>query len=92
MARVSLLEATPFAMETYGRLGPSAQQLLKEARRRMVGADARFRGLAGIASYQRWLSMLSFALQRSLSEAAQAAWGRAAPKGGPLLAACMEAA
>ena len=92
LAQAGLLEVTPFAIETYGRLGPAAQLLLKQARRRIAAADDRFRGWAGVASYQRWLAMLSCALQRSLFEAAQAAWGRAAPPGGQLLAACLAAA
>ena len=83
---------TPFAVETFGRLGPSARRLLDAARHRVVESDARMRGWAGVALLQRWQALLSCQLQRSLYEAVQASWGAAGPlqagdPPGPFLAA-----
>ena len=89
LAAAGLPEVVPFAVETYGRLGPSARRLLAQARHRLAEADERFRGWAGTALLQRWQALLSCALQRSLYEAAQAAWGRPPLSGDELLAACL---
>jgi hypothetical protein len=89
LAAAGLQEVIPFAVETYGRLGPSACRLLKQARHRLAEGDARFRSWAGAALLQRWQALLSCALQRSLHEAARAAWGRSAVQPGEILAACL---
>ena len=89
VAAAGLQEVVPFAVETYGRFGPSARRLLSQARHRLSESDERLRGWAGAALLQRWQALLSCSLQRSLYEAAQAAWGRAAPCGSQLLAACL---
>ena len=86
-AQAGLLEVQPFAIETFGRLGPGALKLLRSARQRVVEADQTLRGWAGVALFNRWLSLLSVALQRSLFESAQAAWGR--PDQGSLLGDCL---
>jgi len=90
-----LLAAEPFAMETFGRLGPNALKLLREAEQRAAELDPALRGWTRQALRQRWLALLSVQLQRGLHEAAAAAWGQrpscgeAEPEGGPLLAACL---
>jgi hypothetical protein len=90
VAAAGLQEVVPFAVEKYGRLGPAARRLLAQARHRLSEADERLRGWAGAALLQRWQALLSCSLQRSLHEAAQAAWGRLPDRGGELIAACLE--
>ena len=73
VAAAGLLPAEPFAVETFGRLGPAALQLLHSARQRRIEADASLRGWAGCALFQRWLGILSVSLQQALFESARAA-------------------
>ena len=90
VAAAGLLPAEPFAVETFGRLGPAALKLLHSARQRRVEADASLRGWAGCALFQRWLAVLSVSLQQSLFESAQAAWGASSDSDSAcLLAACL---
>ena len=90
-----LLAAEPFALETFGRLGPSALRLLRAAWQRAAEADPAIRGWAGQALMRRWLGLLNVELQRSLFDAVSAAWGKsptpaeAEPWGGSLAAACV---
>ena len=74
------LLAEPFAIETFGRLGPAALQVLHEARQRAVERDDALRGWAGSALFQRWLGLLSCTLIRSLFHAYSAAIGAACPR------------
>ena len=71
-----LLAVEPFCVETYGRLGVDALRLLRTARQRVAEREGgHLRGWAGTALFQRWLSLLSCELQRSLHDAALAMWG-----------------
>ncbi|CAE8603708.1 unnamed protein product, partial [Polarella glacialis] len=70
-----LLVAEPFCIESFGRLGPASLRLLHAARQRAVERDSNLRGWAGVASFSRWLALLSCELQRALFEASQAMWG-----------------
>jgi len=79
-AAAGLLAAEPFAIETFGRLGPAALQVLHEARQRAVERDDALRGWAGSALFQRWLGLLSCTLIRSLFHAYSAAIGAACPR------------
>ena len=73
--QAGLKEVTPFAVETFGRLGPAAVGVLHEARIRIAERDARCRGWASAALQARWFGQISCALATSLFEAAQCAWG-----------------
>jgi hypothetical protein len=70
-----LHEVLPFAVETFGRLGPSAMGILQDARMRIAERDDRCRGWASAALQARWFGQISCGLVTSLFEAAQAAWG-----------------
>ena len=74
-AAAGLLAAEPFAIETFGRLGLGALQVLHEARQRTIERDEALRGWAGSALFQRWLGLLSCTLVRSLFHAYAAAIG-----------------
>ena len=63
--------AVPFAVETFGRLGPTALKLLQSSRQRAI---ERCGGLQ-TALFSRWLAQLSCSLARSLHEAARAMRG-----------------
>ena len=65
----------PFAVETFGRLGPAALWLLRDARQRVVDSDRRFSGWFSTALVQRWHARLNCALVSGLWEAAAALWG-----------------
>ena len=70
------LEAVlPFGIETFGRLGPSALRVLREARQRIQASDSRFNGFLGLALAQRWHARLQCALISGLFSAAVASWG-----------------
>ena len=97
LAAAGLLAAVPFAVETYGRMGPGARRLLAAARQRVAELDERMQGWAVVALSQRWQALLSCDLQRSLHEAAQASWGAPGPlqangpdEAGSLLAAVLD--
>ena len=77
-----LSEVVPFAVESFGRLGPAAERLLKEARHRVVAADRRFTGWLGVALYQQWQARLSCALVSGLWDGAAASWGFAGARSG----------
>ena len=79
-AAAGLLAAEPFAIETFGRLGPAALQVLHEARQRAIERDDALRGWAGSALFQRWLGLLSCTLIRSLFHVYSAAIGAACPR------------
>ena len=88
-----LLAVEPFCVETYGRLGVDAIRLLRAARQRVAEREGgHLRGWAGTALFQRWLSLLSCELQRSLHDSALAMWGACGrlqagpPDDGPLVA------
>ena len=87
-AEAGLLAVRPFAVESFGRLGPGALRLLREAWQRLAEADDRVRGWTGQAVFQRWLALLSAELQRGLFDAAQASWGHG-NLSGMLLPACL---
>ena len=78
----------PFAIETFGRLGPNALRLLRSAWQRLVESEESVRGWAGQALFQRWLAQISCELQRSNFEAVSAAWGEQA-RSELLLPACL---
>ena len=77
-----LSEVVPFAVESFGRLGPAAERLLKEARHRVVAADRRFTGWLGVALCQQWQARLSCALVSGLWDGAAASWGFAGARSG----------
>ena len=90
VAAAGLLPAEPSAVETFGRLGPAALELLHKARQRRVEADRSLRGWAGCALFQRWLAVLSVSLQLAIFESARAAWGEGpCQDAAGLLAACL---
>ena len=95
VAAAGLRPVVPFALETYGRLGPSAQRLLRQASARAIERDERLRGWAAQALSQRWLALLSCDLQRSQFEATRAASGSsgrlvaATPAAGSLVVAAL---
>jgi hypothetical protein len=89
VASAGLLPAEPFAVETFGRIGPASLQLLHCARQRRVEADASLRGWAGCALFQRWLCVVSVSLQHALFDSARAAWGDAGAASNGLLMACL---
>ena len=74
-----LTAVVPFAIETFGRLGPSALDLLHEARQRVAERDHRFSSWAGGGLFQRWLSLLACARARGMFDSAMAVWGEAWP-------------
>ena len=97
-AAAGLLGVVPFAVESYGRLGESGLQLLRDAHQRLLEAQAPVRGWAGVALFQRWLALFSCNLIRAPFEASQAIWGETGPvsaalpaglAGAPLLAAVL---
>ena len=65
----------PFVLESFGRLGQCAQDMLRHLRQRLAEEAPHLRGWAGHALYNRWLAQLSVALQESHFTSAQAAWG-----------------
>ena len=65
----------PFALETFGRFGPSALRLLRSARARVAASDRRFDGWLGHFLTTRWHAQLSCALVCGLWEAAAASFG-----------------
>ena len=73
----------PFVLESFGRLGSCAQDLLQRMRQRLAESagvgHTPLRGWAGLALYDRWLAQLSVALQEGHFAAAQAAWGGGGP-------------
>ena len=70
-ASAGLHTVLPFAVETFGRLGPGALDLLRAAHQRAMERDSTLRGWAGSALFARWLALLSCELQRSLFDATQ---------------------
>ena len=72
--QVGLREVVPFALESFGRLGPAGLRLLKEARLRVVSSDRRFDSWFGHALVQRWHARFSCALVSGLWDAAAASW------------------
>ena len=79
---LGLREVIPFALESFGRVGPAGQRLLRDARHRVVAADRRFGGWAGHALAQRWQARLSCALAAGLWDAAAASWGYCGARAG----------
>ena len=75
LPHVGLREVVPFALESFGRLGPAGLRLLKEARHRVVASDGRFDTWFGHALVQRWHARVSCALVAGLWDAAAASWG-----------------
>ena len=73
----ALPEVTPFVLESFGRLGPAAVDLLREARQRLAERDPHLRGWAGRAVHARWLGQLSVALQLAYYDAFLAMRGAA---------------
>ena len=91
-----VVAAEPFCVETFGRLGPDALRLLRDARQRIAERESgALRGWASVALFQRWLAQLSCELHRALHEASLAMWGKcgrlqtAAPEEGPLVSAAL---
>ena len=78
MPGVGLEAVVPFAVETFGRLGPSALRLLHAARQRAAERNDSFRSWAGLALHQRWLAQLSCSLARALQTVAYAMLGESA--------------
>ena len=78
----------PFSVETFGRLGDGALQLLHTAWQRLQERRTEARGWKGVWQFQRWLALISCDLQRSHFEAEQAVVGdlRLAPLEAPLAA------
>jgi len=73
---VTILASRQFAVETFGRLGLDALQVLRQAQQRAVERDqATLGGWAGAALFNRWLALISCELQRSLHDSASAMWG-----------------
>ena len=75
LPHAGLREVVPFALESFGRLGPAGLRLLKEARHRVVSSDSRFGSWFGHALVQRWHARVSCALVAGLWDAAAASWG-----------------
>ena len=69
-------------MESFGRLGSSAQKVLRDARQRVVASDQRFAGQLGVTVYQQWQARLSCALVSGLWDGAAASWGFAGARTG----------
>ena len=65
----------PFALESFGRLGPAALSLLRSLRQRLAEAAPALRGWAGRAVQERWHAQLSVALHTAQFAAASATWG-----------------
>ena len=91
-----LLAVEPFCVETFGRLGPDALRMLRDARQRIAEREGgALRGWAGAALSQRWFALLSCELQRSMHDAALAMWGSCGrlravePLTGPLVSAAL---
>ena len=82
MPEVGLHEVVPFAVESFGRLGPCAVRLLRDARHRVEAADSRFSGRLGAALSQRWQARLSCALVSGLWDGAAACWGYSGARSG----------
>ena len=75
VAAAGLHAVLPFAVESFGRLGPAALCLLRAVHQRAVERDATLRGWAGAALVARWQALLSCSLQRSLFDASSAMLG-----------------
>ena len=88
VASAGLHAVQPFSLEAFGRLGDGALQVLHTAWQRLQERRSDARGWKGIGIFQRWLSLLSCDLQRSLFEAELAVVGdlRLAPLEAPLAA------
>ena len=71
-----LLPVMPFAIESFGRLGECALNLLRDAKQR---AAERNSALAGGGTFQRWLALLACARVRGFADSARAVWGEAGP-------------
>jgi len=79
-----LAAVDPFVLETFGRLGPAALDLLRDLRQRLAERSPALRGWAGVALAARWHAQINVALHLALFDAAQAMWGCG---GAPLAAA-----
>ena len=96
MADANLEAATPFAVETFGQLGPAALELLNEARQRTAARDQRMATWANAGLAARWFARIACARANGLFEAARAVWGETGPHTaafgppGPLLAAVVD--
>ena len=86
----ALLPVEAFGVETFGRLGPQALDVLRSARGRVVERLAPSQRWVGAALHARWLGQLSVALLCGLFDAALGSWGAlvvpplAEGAGGPL--------
>ena len=80
VAAAGLDAVEPFAVETFGRLGPNAVRLLRTARQQAAERQAPYARWAGPALHQKWLASLSCSLQQALYEASRASWGSRAPE------------
>ncbi|CAE8717627.1 unnamed protein product, partial [Polarella glacialis] len=66
VAVAGLLAVEPFCVESFGRLGLAALALLHRARQRAaLRENGGLRGWAGIATFNRWLALLSCSAQFS---------------------------
>ena len=75
VAAAGLDAVEPFAVETFGRLGPNAVRLLRTARQQAAEQQAPYARWTGTALHQKWLASLSCSLQQALYEASRASWG-----------------
>ena len=95
VATAGLHTVSPFAVESFGRLGSGAVELLRSALHRATERDPSLRGWGGAALFARWLARLSCNLQRALFDASQAMCGAVGrlvsdgPVGGPLVTAAL---
>ena len=76
-----LLPATPFAVETFGRLGTAALEVLYAAKQRVGERNPRYATWAGGGLFQRWLALVACARVQGLFDSALAVWGEARPVG-----------